>query len=63
MKSQKTIMGSEVNDTNIDKVRQTRLHSEDAQVSVADGIGMVKERLSTLSRKLRHDLSLRNYIY
>ena len=63
MKSQKTIMGSEVNDTNIDKVRQTRLHSEDAQVSVTDGIGMVKERLSTLSRKLHHDLSLRNYVY
>ena len=41
MESQKTFMGSEVKYTNIGMVRQTRLHSVDAQVSAADGIGIV----------------------
>ena len=36
MKSQKTFMGSEVKYTNIGTLRQTRLHSVDAQVSAAD---------------------------
>ena len=41
MERQKTFMGSEVKYTNIGMVRQTRLHSVDAQVSAADGIGIV----------------------
>ena len=52
MKSQKIFMGSEVKHTNIGTVRQTRLHSVDSQVSAADGNGMVKERLSTLTWRL-----------
>ena len=57
MESQKTFMGSKVKYTNIGTVRQTRLHSVDAQVSAADRIGMVKERLSTLTRRLHNDLA------
>ena len=57
MESQKTFMGSEVKYTNIGTVRQTKLHSVDAQVSAADGIGMVKERLSTLTWRLHKDLA------
>ena len=34
-----------------------RLHSVDAQVSAADGTGMVKERLSTLTWRIHNDLS------
>ena len=55
MKSQKTFRGSEVKYTNIGTVRQTRLHSVDAQVSAADEIGMVKEKLSTLTWRLHND--------
>ena len=40
MESQKTFMGSEVGYTNIGTLRQTRLQSVDAQLSVADGIRM-----------------------
>ena len=58
MESQQIVMGSEVKYTNIGTVRQTRLHSVDAQVSAADGIGMVKERLSTLTRTLHNDLAI-----
>ena len=58
MDSQQTFMGSEVKYTNIGTIRQTRLHSVDAQVSAADGIGMVKERLSTLTRRLHNDLAI-----
>ena len=50
-------MDSEVKYTNIGTVRQTRLHSVDTQVSAADGIGMVKERLSTLTWRLHNDLA------
>ena len=50
-------MGSEAKYTNIGTVRQTRLHSMDAQVSAADGIGMVKERLFTLTWRLHNDLA------
>ena len=57
MESQKTFMGSEVKYTNIGTVRQTRLHSVDVQVSAADGIGMVKKRLSTLTWRLHSDLA------
>ena len=57
MESQKTFMGSEVNHTIIGTVRQTRLHSVDSEVSAADGIGMVKERLSTLTWRLHNDLA------
>ena len=57
MESQKTFMGSEVKYTNIGTVRQTRLHSVDVQVSAADGIGMVKKRLSTLTWTLHSDLA------
>ena len=49
MESQNTFLGSEVKYTNIGTLRQTRLHSVDVQASAADGIGMVKERLSTLT--------------
>ena len=57
MESQKTFMSSEVKYTDIGTVRQTRLHSVDAQVSVAGEIGMVKERLSTLTWSLHNDLA------
>ena len=56
MESQKTFMGSEVKYTNISTVRQIRCHSVDAHVSVADRIGIVKERLSTLTWRLHDDL-------
>ena len=56
MRSQKIFKGSEVKYTSIGKVRQTRLHSVDAQVSAADKIGMVKERLYALTRRLHNDL-------
>ena len=42
-------MGSEARSTNIGTVKQTALHSVDTQVSAADGIGMVKKRLSSLT--------------
>ena len=35
-------MGFEVKYTNIGTVRQTRVHSVDAQVSAADGISMMR---------------------
>ena len=57
MESQKIFIGSEVKYTNIGTVRQTRLHSVDVQVSAADGIGMVKKRLSTLTWRLHSDLA------
>ena len=57
MENQKIFMGSEVKYTDIGTVRQTRLHSIDAHVSAAGGIGMVKERLSTLTRRLHNDLA------
>ena len=57
MESQKIFLGSEVRYTNIGTLRQTRLHSVDAQVSAADGIGMVKERLSTLTWRFHNDLA------
>ena len=57
MESQKTFMGSEVKYTNIGTLRQTRLHSVDAQLSVAYRIGMVKERFSTLNLRFHNDLS------
>ena len=57
MENRKIFMGSEVKYTDIGTVRQTRLHSVDAQVSVAAGIGMVKERLSTLTWRLHNDLA------
>ena len=57
MESQNTFMGSEVKYTNIGTLRQTRLHSVDAQLSVAYRIGMVKERFSTLNLRFHNDLS------
>ena len=57
MESQKIFIGSEVKYTNIGTVRQTRLHSVDVQVSAADGISMVKKRLSTLTWRLHSDLA------
>ena len=42
MGSQQTFMGFEVKYTNIGTVRQTRVHSVDAQVSAADGISMMR---------------------
>ena len=57
MKNQKIFMDSEVKYTDIGTVRQTRLHSIDVHVSGADGIGMVKERLSTLTRRLHNNLA------
>ena len=50
-------MSSEVKYTNIGSVRKKRLHSVDAHVFVADGIGMVKERLSALTWRLHNDLA------
>ena len=58
MESQKTFMGSEVKYTNIGTVRQTRLHSVDAQVSTVDGISMVKERLSALTWRLHYEMRM-----
>ena len=59
MESQKTFIGSEIKYTNIGTVRKTRLHSVDAQVSAADKIGMMKERLTTLTWRLHNDLAMR----
>ena len=42
MGSQQTFMGFEVKYTNIGTVRQTRVHSVNAQVSAADGISMMR---------------------
>ena len=50
-------MGSEAKYTNIDTLRQTRLYSLDAQLFVADGMNMVKERFSTLTWRLPNDLA------
>ena len=50
-------MDSEVKYTNIGTLRQTKLHSMDAQVSATDATGMVKERLSTLTRRFHNDLA------
>ena len=57
MESQKTLMGSEVKYTNISTVSQTRLHSVNVQVSGAERIGMVNEKLSTLTLRLHNDLA------
>ena len=57
MENQKIFMSSEVKYTDIGTVGQTRLHSIDAHVSAVDGIGMVKERLSTLTRRLHNNLA------
>ena len=37
--------------------RQTRLQASENQIVVADGIKLVKERLSTISWRLQHDFS------
>ena len=50
-------MGSEIKYTNIGKLKQTRLHSVNTQLSVADGIAVMKERLSTLTWRLHNVLS------
>ena len=50
-------MGSEVKYTNFSTVRQARLDSVNAQVSAADGIAMMKERLSSLTWRLHNDLA------
>ena len=42
MGSQQTFMSFEVKYTNIGTVRQTRVHSVDAQVSAADGLSMMR---------------------
>ena len=44
MEGQKTFMDSEVKYRNIGKLRQTRIHFVDGQLSVADGIAMVNKR-------------------
>ena len=54
MESQKTFIVSEVTHTN---TVMLRLHSEGAKLSVAEWIGMAKEKLSILSRRLHNDLS------
>ena len=38
-------------------VRQTRLQAEQSQVVVADGVNLVKERLSTLAWRMHHDFA------
>ena len=55
MESQKTFMGSEVNYINICTLRQTRLHSVDAQLSVESWHS--KGDMSTLTWRLHNDLS------
>ena len=37
--------------------RQTRLQASESQIAIADGINLVKERLSTFSWRLQHDFS------
>ena len=54
-------MGSVVKHINIGTERQTRLQSVGEQLTVADGLGMVKERLKTFCWRLHHDLS--NEVY
>ena len=36
--------------------RQTRLHSVNNELAIADGVQMLRERLSTLTWRLHHDL-------
>ena len=57
MENQKIYMGSKVKYTDIGTVRQARFHSMDAHVSAAGRIGMMKERLSTLTRRLHNNLA------
>ena len=57
MEIQRTFIGFEVEFTNIGTLRQTKLHSADARLSVADGIAMVRERLSNLTWRFNKDLS------
>ena len=57
MEIQRTFMGFEVEFTNIGTLRQTKLHSADARLSVADGIAIVRERLSNLTWRFNKDLS------
>ena len=56
MESQKTFVVSEVKYTNTGMERQTKLHSVEAQISAADRIGMLHEKLSTLTWRLHNDL-------
>ena len=57
MATDKTSMEAEINHINIGTARQTRLHSVNEQLSVADEINLVKEQLSTLAWRLHNDLS------
>ena len=57
MATDKTFMEAEINHINNGTARQTRLHSSNEQVSVADEINLVKEQLSTLAWRLHNDLS------
>ena len=57
MENQKIFMDSEVKYTDTGTVRRTRVHYRDAFVSAADGIGMAKERLSTLTGRLHNNLA------
>ena len=54
-------MGSTINHINIGTIRQTRFHSNHTELTIADGLYMVKERLKTLCWRLHHDLS--NEVY
>ena len=56
MATDKTFIDAEINHINIGTARQTRLHSVNEQLSVADEINLVKEQLSTLAWRLHNDL-------
>ena len=57
MESDGKFMNTGIDHVNIGKIRQTRLQSENGQLEIADGIKLVKERSSTLTWRLNHDLS------
>ena len=50
-------MGIKIDHINTGNVRQTRLQSSAGELTIADGISLVRERLRTLTWRLNHDLS------
>ena len=55
MNTSNEYMNCAIGHVNIGTARQTRLQSDQNQLAVADGINLVKERLSTLAWRMHHD--------
>ena len=56
MEKDSKYMAAKVENVNMGSCRQTRLQSSSGELQVADGIGLVKERLTTLVWRLQNDL-------